>query len=65
MSMSETTISPALETTLAHVHAGTGKGAEAAMSPVADRSPMPRRKLTSVFHEALVVSIEGVPERRL
>ena len=43
--MSEIVISPALETPLAHVHAGTGKGAEVAISPVADRSPMPRRKL--------------------
>jgi DNA-3-methyladenine glycosylase II len=40
--MSETTISPALATTLAHVHPGTDTGAEAAMSPVADPSPMPR-----------------------
>jgi len=45
MSMSETTISPALATTLAHIHAGTGKDAEVAVSPVADPSPMPRRKL--------------------
>jgi DNA-3-methyladenine glycosylase II len=43
--MSETAISTALEATLAHAHAGTGKDAEAAMSPVADRSPMPRRKI--------------------
>jgi hypothetical protein len=43
--MSEIAISPALGTTLAHVHAGTGKGAEAAQSPIADRSPMPQRKI--------------------
>jgi DNA-3-methyladenine glycosylase II len=45
MSMSETTISPALATTRAHIHPGTAKDAEAAISPVADRSPTPRRKL--------------------
>jgi DNA-3-methyladenine glycosylase II len=45
MSMSETTISPALATTAAHIHAGTGKDAEAATSPIADRSPMPRRNI--------------------
>jgi hypothetical protein len=34
-----------LEATDAHVRAGTGKDAEVAISPVADRSPMPRRKI--------------------
>jgi hypothetical protein len=43
--MSETAINPALATTPAHAPPGTSNGAEVAMSPVADRSPTPQRKI--------------------
>jgi hypothetical protein len=43
--MSKTAINPALEAIPAHAQAGTSTGAAVAMSPVADHSPMPQRKL--------------------
>ena len=55
--MSETTISPAVATTLAHAHAETAKDAEAAASPVADPSPMPHRNIKPDYQPRLAALV--------